>query len=202
MVATIASSLSLLGGATLQAAGGSNLVRHGSPIQHSIPTVQAFPLRRTPVPGNISQQQQQKMWINCVGLNSGVASKGRHGKQSKQAVGANGAAVEKEKEVAILWFKHDLRVDDHPGVVVAVAEYKHVLPVFIFDPHVCAGQSSAWPREQEVYSCDYSVWQCDSEPICKCRFIVAGLPIQCNSGFSRRESLHFINNFPHGWKFT
>ena len=110
------------------------------------------------------------MWVNCVGLNSGVVSEGRQGKQPKQAVGANGAAVEKEKEVAILWFKHDLRVDDHPGVAVAVAEYKHVLPVFIFDPHVCAGQSSAWPRpsnlqqsarrEQEICSCDYSVWQC------------------------------------------
>ena len=42
------------------------------------------------------------------------------------------------KELAILWFKHDLRLDDHPGVAAASA-YKQVLPVYVFDPHVCAG---------------------------------------------------------------
>lgn len=52
------------------------------------------------------------------------------------AVAGNGSP--KSEELAVLWFKHDLRLDDHPGVVTASA-YKKVLPVFVFDPHVCVG---------------------------------------------------------------
>jgi len=51
------------------------------------------------------------------------------------AVAGNGSS--ESKELALLWFKHDLRLDDHPGVAAASA-YKEVLPVYVFDPHVCA----------------------------------------------------------------
>ncbi|KAJ7949612.1 Pheophytinase, chloroplastic [Quillaja saponaria] len=36
---------------------------------------------------------------------------------------------------AILWFKHDLRIDDHPGLVAA-SKYKDVVPIYVFDPRI------------------------------------------------------------------
>lgn len=37
---------------------------------------------------------------------------------------------------ALLWFKHDLRVDDHPGLVAAASEHESVLPVYVFDRRI------------------------------------------------------------------
>jgi len=34
---------------------------------------------------------------------------------------------------SILWFKHDLRIDDHPGLHEALSLGEHVIPVFCFD---------------------------------------------------------------------
>lgn len=34
--------------------------------------------------------------------------------------------------VAIVWFKQDLRVDDHPGLIAA-AQYSDCLPLYVFD---------------------------------------------------------------------
>ncbi|GAV64864.1 DNA_photolyase domain-containing protein/Abhydrolase_6 domain-containing protein [Cephalotus follicularis] len=36
---------------------------------------------------------------------------------------------------AILWFKQDLRVDDHPGLVAA-SEYRAVVPLYVFDHRI------------------------------------------------------------------
>jgi deoxyribodipyrimidine photolyase len=47
----------------------------------------------------------------------------------------------KEEEVAIVWFKHDLRMDDHLGLA-ASAQYHRVIPLFIFDSHFYAGKWS------------------------------------------------------------
>ncbi|KAG0610929.1 hypothetical protein M758_7G102300 [Ceratodon purpureus] len=55
--------------------------------------------------------------------------------------GQNGTMV--EKKVVIVWFKHDLRMDDHPGLAFA-AQYDHVLPLFIFDSSFYAG----WAEER------------------------------------------------------
>ncbi|KAF8008683.1 hypothetical protein BT93_K2368 [Corymbia citriodora subsp. variegata] len=38
----------------------------------------------------------------------------------------------KRNGVAILWYKHDLRVDDHPGIVAA-SRYQSVVPLYVFD---------------------------------------------------------------------
>lgn len=43
-----------------------------------------------------------------------------------------------EEKVAVVWFKHDLRMDDHPGLISA-AQYDNVLPLFIFDSSFYAG---------------------------------------------------------------
>ncbi|KAM0902226.1 hypothetical protein ACQ4PT_019454 [Festuca glaucescens] len=43
---------------------------------------------------------------------------------------------------AVVWFKHDLRVDDHPGLVAACAERRRpVVPLYVFDRRILAGYS-------------------------------------------------------------
>jgi hypothetical protein len=42
---------------------------------------------------------------------------------------------------AVVWFKHDLRVDDHPGLVAACAARRRpVLPLYVFDRRILAGE--------------------------------------------------------------
>eukprot|EP00741_Cyanophora_paradoxa_P007234 tig00001094_g6998.t1 len=41
-------------------------------------------------------------------------------------------------DVALVWFRHDLRVHDHPALVAAAAKAKAVVPVYIFDPRATA----------------------------------------------------------------
>lgn len=36
---------------------------------------------------------------------------------------------------AILWFKHDLRTDDHPGLLAA-SEFRSLVPIYIFDHRI------------------------------------------------------------------
>jgi len=61
------------------------------------------------------------------------------GRVVTHAYGQNGTSV--AKKVAIVWFKHDLRVDDHVGLTSAM-QYDHVLPLFIFDYSFYAGTLS------------------------------------------------------------
>ncbi|XP_037435535.1 uncharacterized protein LOC119302601 isoform X3 [Triticum dicoccoides] len=43
---------------------------------------------------------------------------------------------------AVVWFKHDLRLDDHPGLVAACAEPRRpVVPLYVFDSRILAGYS-------------------------------------------------------------
>ena len=47
------------------------------------------------------------------------------------AVSANDSSV---AQPALVWFKHDLRLDDHPGLQAALENGTPVIPVFCFDP--------------------------------------------------------------------
>ncbi|KAI5081385.1 hypothetical protein GOP47_0004568 [Adiantum capillus-veneris] len=49
-------------------------------------------------------------------------------------------ALSENKEVSILWFKKDLRLDDHVGLSLAAA-YEALLPVYIFDRYLLCGWS-------------------------------------------------------------
>lgn len=42
---------------------------------------------------------------------------------------------------ALLWFKQDLRTDDHPGLIAAAARHRSVVPVYVFDPRILRGYS-------------------------------------------------------------
>ncbi|PKI54488.1 hypothetical protein CRG98_025002 [Punica granatum] len=53
-------------------------------------------------------------------------------KCSRLSVSACAGSKREKDGVAILWFKHDLRLDDHPGLVAA-AQYRSIVPLYIFD---------------------------------------------------------------------
>ncbi|KAL0907838.1 hypothetical protein M5K25_022281 [Dendrobium thyrsiflorum] len=42
---------------------------------------------------------------------------------------------------SIVWYKHDLRVDDHPGLVAAASQQQAVVPLYVFDPRIISGLS-------------------------------------------------------------
>lgn len=56
------------------------------------------------------------------------------------ASGSGSTGSDGRKRVAILWFKHDFRLDDHPGVhmVMHSESIDVVVPVYLFDPQVYA----------------------------------------------------------------
>ncbi|XP_020091424.1 uncharacterized protein LOC109712329 isoform X2 [Ananas comosus] len=52
--------------------------------------------------------------------------------------GGGGAAA---SGAAVVWFKNDLRVDDHPGLVAAAARHRIVVPLYVFDPRLLSDYS-------------------------------------------------------------
>ncbi|KAE8662095.1 hypothetical protein F3Y22_tig00113719pilonHSYRG00031 [Hibiscus syriacus] len=46
------------------------------------------------------------------------------------------AATDARSRSAILWFKHDLRIDDHPGLAAASQTHRFVLPLYVFDHRI------------------------------------------------------------------
>ncbi|PKA60722.1 Cryptochrome DASH, chloroplastic/mitochondrial [Apostasia shenzhenica] len=42
---------------------------------------------------------------------------------------------------AVVWYKHDLRLDDHPGLVAAASQHRTVVPLYVFDPRMISGLS-------------------------------------------------------------
>jgi deoxyribodipyrimidine photo-lyase len=49
---------------------------------------------------------------------------------------------------AILWFRRDLRVHDHPALAAAIAAADHVVPVFVIDDALLAGR---WPAPNRAW---------------------------------------------------
>ena len=50
--------------------------------------------------------------------------------------------------VAIVWFRRDLRVHDHPALRAALAAHDRVVPVFCFDDRLLHGRHASGPRTQ------------------------------------------------------
>lgn len=60
----------------------------------------------------------------------------RRWSRSRCRIAASNAAA-----AAVVWFKHDLRIDDHPGLVAAAAEPRRpVVPLYVFDSRILAGK--------------------------------------------------------------
>lgn len=44
-----------------------------------------------------------------------------------------------ETAPAVVWFKNDLRINDHPGLIEAVEKHETVVPLYVFDPCILSG---------------------------------------------------------------
>lgn len=51
------------------------------------------------------------------------------------------AAREARSGAAVVWFKRDLRTDDHPGLVAAVSQHQTVVPLYVFDRRILSNFS-------------------------------------------------------------
>ena len=54
---------------------------------------------------------------------------------------------------AIVWFRRDLRVHDHPALHAALATGERVVPVFCFDDRLLHGRHASGPRTQFLIEC-------------------------------------------------
>ena len=54
---------------------------------------------------------------------------------------------------AIVWFRRDLRVHDHPALVRAAREFDRVVPVFVFDDALLGGRFRSANRTQYLLDC-------------------------------------------------
>ncbi|MDX6678148.1 MAG: deoxyribodipyrimidine photo-lyase, partial [Solirubrobacteraceae bacterium] len=56
-------------------------------------------------------------------------------------------------ETALLWFRRDLRVADHPALTLAAREFKRVVPVFVLDDALLHGRFASSPRTAFMLGC-------------------------------------------------
>ena len=54
---------------------------------------------------------------------------------------------------ALVWFRRDLRVRDHPALRAAIERHERVVPVFCFDDRLLHGRHSSGPRTQFLLEC-------------------------------------------------
>lgn len=54
---------------------------------------------------------------------------------------------------ALVWFRRDLRLADHPALDAALRAHEHVVPVFCFDERLLAGRHASGPRTRFLIEC-------------------------------------------------
>lgn len=54
---------------------------------------------------------------------------------------------------ALLWYRRDLRLHDHPALVTALHEHERVIPVFVFDDALLHGRFASAPRTSFMLGC-------------------------------------------------
>ncbi len=54
---------------------------------------------------------------------------------------------------AIVWFRRDLRLHEHPALRAALDAHNHVVPVFCLDDRLLHGRHASGPRTQFLLEC-------------------------------------------------
>jgi deoxyribodipyrimidine photo-lyase len=56
-------------------------------------------------------------------------------------------------QTALLWFRRDLRLADHPALTLAAREFERIVPVFVFDDALLHGRFASSPRTAFMLGC-------------------------------------------------
>src|SRR4051794_9776842 len=92
------------------------------------------------------------MWSGTCSLGSATSGSGKSGNSLATAAisGESTHVVRVRMTTAIVWFRRDLRVHDHPALVRAARDFDRVIPLFVLDP-AFAGRSPA--RTAFMHAC-------------------------------------------------
>src|SRR4051812_29967903 len=63
------------------------------------------------------------------------------------------APVTRRMSTAVVWFRRDLRLHDHPALVAALREHDEVVPLFVLDPRLIGGRFRSANRTQYLLDC-------------------------------------------------
>src|SRR4051794_4415948 len=63
------------------------------------------------------------------------------------------SAVRPAMATALLWYRRDLRLHDHPALTTALREYERVVPVFVLDDALLHGRFASTPRTHFMLGC-------------------------------------------------
>ena len=63
------------------------------------------------------------------------------------------AVSQHDATTALLWYRRDLRVADHPALTRAAREYDRVVPVFVLDDALLRGRFAQRPRTAFMLGC-------------------------------------------------
>src|SRR3954452_3669710 len=92
-------------------------------------------------------------------VGSATSPSGNRGKSrtssTRRSVRPPGALL-RTREVpstALVWFRRDLRVHDHPALTAAHRECDRVLPVFVLDPRLLGGRFPSLNRAWFLHGC-------------------------------------------------
>src|SRR4051794_22729109 len=95
------------------------------------------------------------MWSGTCSLGSATSGRGKSGKSlaTSPISGECTRVVLHEMTTAIVWFRRDLRVHDHPALARAAREFDRVIPLFVLDPALLRGRYRSDARVAYMHAC-------------------------------------------------
>src|SRR5215203_1223297 len=97
------------------------------------------------------------MWSGISSVGSATRPSGNSGKSRTSATGLSLRPrlirTERVSTTALVWFRRDLRVHDHPALTAAHRECDRVVPVFVLDPRLLGGRFPSPNRAWFLHGC-------------------------------------------------
>src|SRR5689334_18876184 len=96
------------------------------------------------------------MCSGIVSLGSATSPSGNSGKSRTRVTSIQSTARTVERMMpttAIVWFRRDLRVHDHPPLRAALDACERVVPVFVFDDRLLGGRHASDSRTRFMLEC-------------------------------------------------
>src|SRR4051812_46009959 len=98
------------------------------------------------------------MWSGISSVGNATSGSGNRGSSGSSAAipgvyGRLWPVSDVMARTALVWFRRDLRLHDHPALQAAVAEYDRVVPVFVLDDALLRGRYRSDARGRWMLAC-------------------------------------------------